>query len=63
MQVIELICLLKKKIIVEIKSVDDIAPVHKAQILTYMKLSKVKLGLLINFNTVDLKKGIQRFVL
>ena len=55
--------LVEKKIIIEIKSVDALAPIHKAQILTYMKLSKVKLGLLINFNAVDLKKGIQRFVL
>ncbi|MBI2966592.1 MAG: GxxExxY protein [Bacteroidetes bacterium] len=55
--------LVARKIIVEVKSVEDIAPNHKAQILTYMKLSKVKLGLLINFNSINLKKGIQRFVL
>jgi GxxExxY protein len=55
--------LIDKRIILEIKSVDSIAPVHKAQLLTYMKLSDVKLGLLINFNTTDLKEGIQRFVL
>ncbi len=55
--------LVEKKVIVEIKAVEAIAPVHKAQILTYMKLSGAKLGLLINFNTTDLKEGIQRFVL
>lgn len=55
--------LVENKIIVELKSVEEIAPIHKAQILTYMKLADIKLGLLINFNTVDLKKGIQRFVL
>ena len=55
--------LVEGKIVIEIKSVDTIAPVHKAQILTYMKLSNMKLGLLINFNVVDLKEGIQRFVL
>jgi len=55
--------LVEKKVIIEIKSVEAIAPVHKAQILTYMKLANVRLGLLINFNTVDLKKGIERFVL
>ena len=56
----------ERKIIIEVKSVEDIATIHPAlagQILTYMKLSKVKLELLINFNTVDLKEGIQRFVL
>ena len=53
----------ERKIIIEIKSVEVIAPIHKAQILTYMKLANIKLGLLINFNTVDLKEGIQRFVL
>lgn len=53
----------EKKVIIEIKSIEAIAPVHKAQILTYMKLANIKLGLLINFNTVDLKEGIQRFIL
>lgn len=55
--------LVEKKVIIEIKAVEAIAPVHKAQILTYMKLAKIRLGLLINFNTTDLKEGIQRFVL
>ena len=55
--------LVDRRVIVEIKAVEGIAPVHKAQILTYMKLSNAKLGLLINFNTTDLKEGIQRFVL
>ena len=55
--------LVDMEIIVEIKSVDSIAPIHKAQILTYMKLSDSKLGLLINFNSVHLKEGIQRFIL
>ncbi len=55
--------LVDSKVIVELKSVEEVMPIHKAQILTYMKLANIKLGLLINFNTVDLKKGIQRFVL
>jgi GxxExxY protein len=55
--------LVERKVIVEIKAVEAIAPVHKAQVLTYMKLSSAKLGLLINFNTTDLKEGIQRFAL
>jgi GxxExxY protein len=54
--------LIEKKVIVEIKSVEMIAPVHYAQLLTYLKLSNVKLGLLINFNTKILKDGIHRLV-
>lgn len=50
-------------VIIEIKSVEELAPIHKAQVLTYLKLSKIKLGLLINFNTVDLKEGIQRLIM
>jgi len=55
--------LVEKCVIVEIKAVDTIIPVHKAQILTYLKLSNVRLGLLINFNVVHLKDGIIRLVL
>ena len=47
---------------VEIKSVEVIAPVHQAQILSYLKLSGKSLALLINFNVVHLKDGIKRFV-
>jgi GxxExxY protein len=50
-------------VIIEIKSVEELAPIHKAQLLTYLKLSKIKLGLLINFNTIDLKQGIQRLIM
>ena len=50
-------------VIIEIKSVEELAPIHKAQLLTYLKLSKIKLGLLLNFNTVDLKEGIQRLIM
>jgi GxxExxY protein len=49
-------------VIVEIKSVDALSPVHQAQILSYLKLSGKSLGLLINFNVVHLKDGIRRFV-
>jgi GxxExxY protein len=55
--------LVNNSVIVELKSVEAINDVHIAQILTYMKLSKVNLGLLINFNVKDLKKGINRFIL
>ena len=54
--------LVNKKVIVELKSVDALNDVHTAQILTYLKLSDIKLGLLINFNVKDLKQGIKRFV-
>ncbi len=50
-------------LIVEIKSVETLLPIHQAQILTYMRLTKVPLGLLINFNLAKLRNGIKRFVL
>ena len=49
-------------VIVEIKSVEALAPIHEAQLLTYLKLTGVKVGLLINFNVVVLKEGIRRLV-
>lgn len=54
--------LVNKKVIVELKSVEALNNVHTAQILTYLKLADVKLGLLINFNVKDLKQGIKRYV-
>ncbi len=50
------------KVIVEIKSVDAIAPIHEAQLLTYLKLSDYQVGLLINFNEKILKHGIRRII-
>lgn len=55
--------LVNKKVIVELKSVDALNDVHVAQLLTYLKLSDIKLGLLINFNVKDLKQGIKRYIL
>ncbi|MAY83483.1 MAG: GxxExxY protein [Flavobacteriales bacterium] len=55
--------LVEKKVVVEIKSIDTIAPVHVAQILTYMRLSKTNTGLMLNFNVAKLKEGIRRFIL
>jgi GxxExxY protein len=55
--------MVNKSVIVELKSVEAITDIHIAQLLTYLKLSKIKLGLLINFNVKDLKQGIKRFVL
>lgn len=54
--------LIEKKVIIEIKSVEALNDVHLAQILTYLKLSGCKLGLLINFNVALLKHGIKRVV-
>lgn len=53
----------EEKVIIEIKSVEALAPVHSAQILTYMKLAQCKVGFLINFNVESLKDGIKRFIL
>ncbi|NBP68074.1 MAG: GxxExxY protein [Cytophagia bacterium] len=50
------------KVIVEVKSVQELNDIHLAQILTYLKLAKCKLGLLMNFNEVLLKDGIKRVV-
>ena len=54
--------LVEDKVIVEIKSVETLAPVHFAQTLTYLKLADKKLALLINFNTKLLKDGVHRIV-
>ena len=54
--------LVEELIVVEIKSVDAVSPVHHAQLLSYLKLSGKSIGLLINFNVVHLKDGIRRFV-
>jgi GxxExxY protein len=50
-------------IIIEIKSVDSLNPVHLAQLMTYMKLSDCRIGFLINFNVVSLKDGIKRVII
>ena len=50
------------KVIVEIKSVEALAPVHKKQLLTYLRLMNLRLGLLLNFNVELMKDGIQRVV-
>ena len=52
--------LVEDAVIVEIKSVDRLAPIHQAQVLSYLKLSACKVGLLINFNVSVLKNGIRR---
>ena len=54
--------LVNKIIIIELKSVEVLLPLHQAQLLTYLRLSGKKLGLLINFNVPDLKEGIKRVI-
>lgn len=54
--------LIERKVILELKSVSELHPIHTAQMMTYLKLSNLKLGLLINFNETLVKKGIKRVV-
>ena len=54
--------IVEDKVIIEIKSVESIAAVHQKQLLTYLKVSGLKLGLLVNFNEALIKNGIQRIV-
>jgi len=53
----------ENQLIVELKSVEKLLGIHEAQLLTYMKLAEIKIGLLMNFNVTKLKEGIKRFVL
>lgn len=55
--------LVENRIILELKSVDQIAPIHKAQLMTYLKLSKKKLGFLLNFNVLKMKNGVTRIIM
>lgn len=50
------------KVLIEIKSIEMIAPVHVKQVLTYLRLTNLRLGLLVNFNNALIKDGIKRFV-
>jgi len=54
--------LIENKFIVEVKAVENLTDVHLAQILTYLKLSEIKLGFLINFNVASLKNGVKRVI-
>ena len=53
---------ISNQLIVELKACEEIQPIHEAQLLTYLKLSGIKVGLLINFNVPVLKEGIKRLV-
>ena len=55
--------LVEDSIILELKSVEQITPTHKAQLMTYLKLSKLKLGLLLNFNVKNMQNGINRIIM
>jgi GxxExxY protein len=54
--------IVEKKVLIEIKSVESLAPVHSKQVLTYLRLTGLKLGLLVNFNEAKIKDGISRIV-
>ena len=55
--------LVSKLVILELKAVDELAPIHSAQVLTYLKLTGCRLGMLLNFNAPRLRSGIKRIVL
>jgi GxxExxY protein len=54
--------LVENKVIVELKAVETVNPVYYSQLLTYLRLSKISIGLLINFNVISLKDGIKRVI-
>jgi GxxExxY protein len=53
----------EERVVIELKTVDRLMPIHEAQLLTYLKLSRIKTGLLLNFNSATLKDGLRRLVL
>ena len=55
--------LVEARIIIEVKAVSDLAPIHQAQLLTYLRLSDCRIGFLMNFNERSFKSGLKRFVL
>lgn len=55
--------LIEEKVIIEVKSVEALNPVHLAQLMTYLKLSDCRIGFLINFNVLSLKDGIKRVII
>ncbi len=54
--------IIEKKVIIELKTVEEIHPIHIAQIITYLKLSKIKVGLILNFNSIKMTNGIKSVV-
>ena len=53
--------LIEGAVIVEVKAVDKLLPIHEAQLISYLKLAKIRTGLLINFNVMHLRNGVRRF--
>ncbi len=54
--------LVERTVVLELKSVEAVAPIHKAQLLSYLRHSGLRLGLLLNFNVLELKQGITRLI-
>ena len=54
--------IVEDKVLVELKSVEGILPVHEAQVLSYLKFLRLRVGLLLNFNVPSLRQGIRRFI-
>jgi GxxExxY protein len=54
--------IVERQVLVEVKAIDDVQPVHEAQVLTYLRFSGMSVGLLLNFNALRLKDGLKRFV-
>ena len=54
--------IVEERVLLELKAVERMLPVHEAQVLTYLRLSGLPIGLLVNFNATPLKNGIKRFV-
>lgn len=55
--------LVSKSVVIELKTTEKLLPIHEAQLLTYLKLTKIRLGFLMNFNSEKLKSGIKRLIL
>ncbi len=53
----------ENKVIIEVKAIEALAPVHEAQLLTYLRMSQIRIGLLMNFHAPLLKDGLRRFIL
>ena len=54
---------IEESLVVEVKAIERVMPIHEAQMLTYLRLSGIQVGLLMNFNTAALRQGLRRFVL
>ena len=55
--------LVEQKLLLELKAVERILPIHHAQLLTYMRLARIRVGLVINFNSIHLRHGLKRLVI